>query len=438
MRVAVVLLVMLCGAAAFADDLQRANELAWAKHFAEAEALYRTLPPSREVTLALARVVMWQGRYREAIALFDRVDGVDAIEGRATAEYWSGDLRRAARDFRRVLALAPDRAFARTSLAEIESLASPSQRMSFFGTHDDQPLDAIRGELAATFFSDPLTRWTIVAGGYALDAGRIGDANGELVRVENQTVAGAWTFGGSIGVLAFPDGARRPIGSISVRRRQLELRVDRREEFASATALRTHASSTTTTLRWNHERNWIAAAEVSHRQYFDDNRARSVLAYAVYPWHRDAWTLWTGGSATWRDTDESRFRITATSSTLEQNFFRYAYRGEYDPYWTPDDLREARAVVALERTFARGTFKIQGDAGIAHDRGRAFGPDAGPGPFPANPFTFAFDRDYHPWRAGISAAFDIAPQLRIETGVERSVTVDYRATSFYAALVRRR
>ena len=49
------------------------------------------------------------------------------------------------------------------------------------------------------------------------------------------------TFGGSAGLFTFPDGARRPIGSVMVRHRALTFRVDHREEIASATALRTEA-----------------------------------------------------------------------------------------------------------------------------------------------------------------------------------------------------
>jgi hypothetical protein len=438
MRTLVVMVALLRCAALFADDLQRANELAWARRFAEAEALYRSMPQSREVKLGLARVLLWQGRYVEAIRQFDAIAGIEGLEGRATAEYWSGDLRRAARDFRRVLRLDPGRAFARTSLAEIMSVAAPSQRISIFGARDDQPFDAVRGEVASTFFTDPLTRWTVAAGGYALDAGRVGDASGESLRVENQTKIGRWTLDTSLGVLAFPDQARRPIGSFGVRRGPLEFRVDRREELASATSVRTHASSTTTTLRWSRDKNWIAAAEVSRRRYFDDNEGSAALGYAVFPVRHAAWTFWGGASGTWRDTAETRFGITATSATLEQNSFRYSYRGEFDPYWTPDDLREVRGVVAIQRAFARGTVKVHADGGFARDRGRAFGPDVGPGPFPVDPFTFAFDRDYRPWRAGITAAFDVAPHFRMEAAVERGVTVDYRSTSFHAALVRRR
>ncbi|HEX2062483.1 MAG TPA: tetratricopeptide repeat protein [Thermoanaerobaculia bacterium] len=397
-------------------DLQRAQQLAWQQQFAESEALYRRIlaaePSSREARLGLARVVLWQKRYDEAIAMFRELDGIDALEGRATAEYWSGDLRAAARHFREVLARDPNREFARRSLAEIRSTAVPSQRITVDGVHDDQPLDGVRTEAAATFFSDPLTRWSVAAGGY-----RIEDTGGELIAIENETRTRALTFGARLGMFTFPDGVRRPLGGASVRWQSLTLRVDHREEIASATALNTHASSTTTALRWDHDRDWIGAVELSHRSYFDDNSGRAFVAYAVFPLRRDEWTLWSGGSVAARDTGESRFRLVGD-------------RGRYDPYWTPDELREGRVVLALERSFAKGTVKIHADGGYARDRGRAFGED-GSGPYP-------FDRDYRPWRAGLSGAIALAPSLRLEAGIERSATVDYRSTIVHAALVRRR
>lgn len=443
MRLLVAAVVVLaCATLARADDLQRAEQLAWNKQFRESEALYRQIlartPQSHAAQLGLARVMMWQGRYPEAIALFSRLDGADALEGRATAEYWSGDLRRAARDFERLLALDANRETARRSLNEIRATAVPSQRIVADGTHDDQPYDALRTQLEATFFSDPQTRWGVTAGAYQLDAGRVGDANGQYVVLDNETRLRAFTFNASLGAFTFPDGVRRPIGSLGVRYRRFSLRVDHREELASATSLRTHASSTNTALRWDYDRNVIAAVELSQRNYFDDNSARALVAYAVVPVRRGGFTYWLGASASARDADESRFRMTAVSATLEGTFFRYRYRGEYDPYWTPDDLREARAVAAVERRFTRGGFKLHGDVGYAQDRGRAFGPDVGPGPFPATTYTFAFDRTYRPWRAGLTGDFAIAPALRLEAGIERGATVDYRSTTFHAALVRRR
>ena len=438
MRTVCASLLLVLTVSAIADDLQRANELAWSKRFAEAEALYRRIP-SAEAKLGLARVVLWQGRYAEAIALFEELDGVDALEGRATAEYWSGDFRAAARSFRRVLALDPDRDFARRSLAEIESAARPSQRVSIDGSTDDQPLDALRGEIAATFFSDPLTRWTVAASRTHLEAERFGrEADAESVTIANETKIGKWTFGASAGVFTFPDGVRRPVGGASARHRRFTLSVDRRPELASATSLRTHVASTTTALRWDYDRNWIAAVEASHRRYSDGNEGRALVAYAVAPLRRDSWTFWGGASLAIRDTEESRFGVTAISSTLEGRVFRYRYRGAYDPYWTPDDLIEGRLVVAVERRFERVGVKLHADGGSARDRGRAFGPKSGRTPFPSQVFPFAFERTHHPWRAGIAADVRLTRELGIEAGVERSATVDYRVTAFHAALVRRR
>jgi tetratricopeptide (TPR) repeat protein len=378
---------------ATADDLQRAQELAWAKQFAESEALYRRIvasDPSPAARLGLARVVLWQGRYPEAIRLFAQLDGVDALEGRATAEYWSGDYRSAARSFRRVLELDPKRELARTSLAEIASTMVPSQRILVDGSTDDQPLEVIRTRVAATFFSDPLTKWVAEAGGY--DAA---STSGTFASIANETKVNRLTFSGSVGVFTWPDGVRRPIASAGVRRGSLALRVERQPELATATSLDDHIASTTTTLRWEHDRNWLAAAEVFHRAYSDDNAGSGFSAYALAPIRRGAWTFWGGAAVSARDTEESRF-----------------FAGRYDPYWTPENLVEGRAVIAVER----GGLKFHADAGRARDRGRT----------------------YTPWRAGLDAGIALPADLRFEAGIEHSSTVDYRVTSFHASLVRRR
>ncbi len=442
-RAAVMLVVGLWAAAAWADDVSRAEQLAWDKKFAESEALYREViakTPSRRANLGLARVILWRGRYPEAIERFNALlrtnaKDVDALEGRATAEYWSGDHRAAARDFRRVLQLDPKRETARTSLAEIAATMRPSQRIVVGGVRDDQPLDVNRGEIAATFFYDPLTRWTVAVGAMHLDAERRGTRTADFVRLEGDTQWRGMGFAGSLGLF---DGDF--IGHASARRGSFTLRVERQAELASATAIRADVFSTTTTLRWSRERDrLIAAAELSDRRYSDDNNGQALIAYAVAPvLKRGEWTLWAGASAAVRDTAETRFKPTAVSSSLENGFFRYSYRGEYDAYWTPEELIEGRAVFALERKLSRGRIKIHADGGYAQDRGHAFGPEIGSGPLPPEIFTFAFDRNYNPYRFGLSAGLTIAPTLGLDIGVERSVTVDYRSTSFHAAVARRR
>ena len=394
--VLVVVMVVVCAGAA-ADDLVRAQELAWGKRFAEAEELYRRIlesAPSDDARLGLARVVMWQGRYAEAIALFSRLKGVDALEGRATAEYWSGDYRSAARHFRSVLERDPNRDFARTSLAEITATMTPLQAILVDGFDDDQPFDGIRATLEGTFFSDPLTRWIARAGGYQL-----GSAGGTFVSIANETKVNKLIFSAEAGLFAWPDDVTRPVGGAGVRWKSLTLRVDRRPELFTATSLDDHIASTTTTLRWDHDRDWLASAELIHRNYSDDNAGRGFSAYAVAPLRRNGWTLWSGASIATRDTDQTRFD-----------------GARYDPYWTPEELVEGRAVLAVERTLSNGNIKLSGDGGRARDRGRT----------------------YTPWRTSLSATFSLRGNLRMEAGVERTSTIDYRVTSFHAALVRRR
>lgn len=430
--------------AAPADDLSRAQSLAWAKNFAAAETVYRAIlardPAMRAAQLGLARVVLWQARYPEAIERFARIEPQDAdtLEGIAQASYWSGDLRTAERTFRRVLAIEPDRAASRDALQELAALRRPSQRVTVRIDDDDQPLQRARVEAEAAYYSDPQTRWDVRAGGYTMDAGRIGESDGAFVGIGNETNWRDLTLRAGLGFFTYPDGVRRPTGHLGLRRGELELLVESREALASATALRTHASSLTTTLRWHRERNWIAAAEASHRRWFDDNYTNAVIAYGVAPLvRRGPFTLWGGASAAARDSAESRFDVSAVSSTREGAEFRYSWRGEYDPYWTPRDLFETRAVAALEYRGQRAGFKVHADGGLAMDKGRGFGPETGVTPLPPESYAFEFDRDYNPYRFGISFDQAIGAGYRIEAAAERSVTIDYRSNSFYVSLVRR-
>lgn len=435
------LLITFAAMAAEESDLRRAQQLAWDKHFAESEALYRRIlaedPQSTAARLGLARVVMWQGRYGEAISMFRALSGNEAREGLATALYWSGELRAALREYREVLRVDPQRETARRAIDEIRSAARPWQRVTITGSSDDQPLRMMRGEAAYTFFSDPLTKWSVRSSLYHLDASRAGTSSGESFGIDNETKWAGATVSASLGLFAFPDGVRRPIGRAAVQRNDWTLAVERREEIATSTSLESHAASTGVTLRWYRQRRWLAAAEGTWRRYMDGNRGHALVAWAVAPIRRGAWTAWMGGSGAFRDTRETRFRPTAISSTLNDGIFRYHYRGEYDPYWTPESLREARLVVAVERQFSWGAVKLHADGGAARDRRRGFGPDAGAQPLPQSTFDFSFTRDSRPYRAGLSADLVLTRSIRLQAGAERSVSIDYRSTSFHAGLVRR-
>ena len=92
-----------CAVLWFAQLIEEAQRLAWQKHFAAAEKLYRQVlrsdPASRDAKFGLAQVLLWEGQYAEARWLFKSLKGADAAEGAATAAYWQGDFRTASREF---------------------------------------------------------------------------------------------------------------------------------------------------------------------------------------------------------------------------------------------------------------------------------------------------------------------------------------------------
>lgn len=432
-------------------DLARAQSLAWAKRFDEAASLYMAIhrrhPGSHDATLGLARVRLWQGRYGEARALFRRLENdPDALEGAATAAYWSGDFRTAEREFRALLAQHPNRETARRSLDELRASSATTERIDAGYVDDDQPFRAARTEARVSFFTDPLTRWDGIAGAYHVSS-NLSRGGAPFAMAQNETVLPALrlTATTSLGGIRTPDHETHAIGGFSARFKllphdTLTAAFARREIMTTATRLYPFAN--VTSLRWHHDAPWLASIGAERDRFSDRNSANAFDGYVLFPVRKQqSWTLWTGISALARDTAESRFYVTQISATRDPTgrFFLYSYRGAYDPYWTPQGLREARLIVAVERRTGAGlTMKLQADGGSARDRAVTFWPDAGPSPFPSEIGSSLFSRHYDPWRLRFSMAKPLAGGLSIEAGYERSVTAYYRANTFHASLARRR
>ncbi|MEO6326362.1 MAG: tetratricopeptide repeat protein, partial [Thermoanaerobaculia bacterium] len=90
--------------AGIAESLSRARQLAVARRFDEAVALYdevlREAPELWDASLGRAEALVWGGRYRAAALayrelLVRRPGSIEALRGLARAAYWSGDFRRA-------------------------------------------------------------------------------------------------------------------------------------------------------------------------------------------------------------------------------------------------------------------------------------------------------------------------------------------------------
>lgn len=432
-----------------ADLIQEARQLAWQKQFAAAEKLYREAllqsPRSRDAVIGLAQVLLWEGRYREARRLFRTLpDDINAAEGAATAAYWQGDYRTAEREFAAISVAHPERSVSVKSLAEIRGAGRGDVRLLVDGVRDDQPYRAWRSGVTMSSFSDPLTRWDVAAGGYHI--ARVEP----FVTISNETAL-PWhrlTVTTMAGVLRWPDGVTRPIGSLAFKRRltsnaAVTISAEHRELLTNSTAVQTHPAVTRLALAWSRfaQRGWLAGAEAGHNRYFDENSGGYVQGYALWPvLKRQTTTLWIGASAAARNTSENRFELDAMSSTrLPDGTFAYHYRGSYRNYWTPVDYREARAIVTIAQTLRSNVeLKAQAERGVARDEARAFGPSAGVSPVPSGVFAFDFRRTFHPYRISAGASLAISPAMKLQCDIERTVTSFYRANGFRAILVRSR
>jgi tetratricopeptide (TPR) repeat protein len=446
------LLALHAQAATIDDELRRAQDLAWHKRFAEAEGLYRRIidrnPESRAAALGLGQVLLWEQRYREAASVYRRLlrsapDDVDARRGLATAEYWSGDFRSAQRDFASVLAARPNDADARKALTDIAATTVPVIESENAFVTDDQPLRRATVGISTAFFSDPLTKWTGTAGTYALSArdSGFGSATAPFASIAvNATIpAPHLRASGTVRVLRFPDGTTKPLGGVGLAREwshaSITAEIDRHEILYTASALRGHPSETVSTLGWNRNTDATSSAAAVHWiRYFDRNRGRAAEAYHLVRIAKSARaSLSAGASASYRDTDESRFRlIGASAAPVAGRGFAYAYDARYDPYWTPRHLIEMRGIVAATVDAGRATIRLHGDGGWAQDRDLIFGPASGTAalaPLFAPPIEAS--RTFHPWRASAEVAVPLRGAFTITFGAERQTTVFYRATALH-------
>lgn len=441
-----------CVAAAQEVSLQHAQRLAWSRHFAEAERVYRQLlrrsPHSRDVRIGLANVLLWEGRYRQARAMFldlesERPGDVEVAEGAATAAYWQGDFRSAEREFRTIGTPAALR-----ELRQIEMAARGSDRLLVDGVSDDQPYRLWRSAIETSIFSDPLTRWDVSAGFYRADNPTFGIIRNEpFVTITNE-LGLPWqrlTLTTNAGALRWPDGTTRPIGGIAAalrisRASSIRAAIEHRELLRTSTAIRSHPAVTRLTLGWSRyaANEWLAGAEAGELQYFDHNRGWYAQAYGLWPLlRRGTLTIWGGASGAYRDTRDSRFYVEAVSSELSGPEFFYSYRGAYTPYWTPQRLAEGRAILSAQQSVGRQvTLKAQMEAGVARDLGVAFGPSEGNSLFPPSIFSFTFHRTFLPTRFALSASLKLNAAYTIDVGAVRETTVFYRANEFEASVVR--
>ncbi|HUP62912.1 MAG TPA: tetratricopeptide repeat protein [Thermoanaerobaculia bacterium] len=391
----------------------------WSEAEAEARETVRRFPESRDAQLTLAQVVLWRGRYTEARTLFARLvarnaEDIEARLGAAQAAYWSGDYREALREFRAILRRRPDHPDARRAVGEILSAARPGYSAGAGGISDDQPYRSMFGGVTAYAFSDPLTKWQLGAGTTRLRTDRL-SADVREITASGETVLprAAIHVQGALRWMRFPDERSELLPLVSIGRRFGRSRAavawQRRELLRARTALHSHPFADVLSIRWSHDHpgapQFSAGAE--RLRYFDGNHGTSADAYGLFPVGRIA----LGASAAWRDTREPRFRPDT---------------GEYDPYWTPHDLREARLIAAASARRGNVTLDLHLDGGVARDRVLYL--------FAESP---SFQRTFHPWRASLAVTAPLSPRGTLSLSAERSSTVFYTANEIRASLAGR-
>jgi len=404
-------------AARIDDDLRAAERLAWQKRFAEAEQQYREVlrraPQSRAAALGLGQVLLWEQRYDVAAAVYRRLlqdspNDVDARKGLATAEYWSGDFRAARRDYAVVVRARPTDAESRKALADIAAASAPLLASDNDFVSDDQPLRRARMSVAYTAFSDPLTKWTATAGTYALSARGFGSATSPFASITGSTSlpSAHLRAGASLRLFRFPDGETKMLGGLALAREwrgaTISADVDQHELLYTASSLRTHASETTTTLGWSRSNDAASSALALHAiRYFDGNSGHAADGYHLARIaHGASGSLSIGAAVSYRDTEESRLIVAGNER-------------RYDPYWTPLDLFEVRAVAAATLNAGRAAVHVHADGGWARDR------DEG------------LQRTFHPWRMSADVAFPLHGAFTATIGVEHRTTVFYNANSIH-------
>ena len=437
-------------------ELLLAETLAWQKSYAEAEAIYRRVlrrsPANADAQLGLGRVLLWMGRYQEARAvlraILDRDPAIiDAREELARSWYWSGDFRTAEREFGRVLAADPARTSAADDLEAIRSTGRPGGSFEAGHRTDDQPfrLESVRA--TAHLFSDPLSRWGIIAGVSRMVGEQGRSEQVPTARVTSQVGLPRLraTLNGEVGVSDLPGRSAELVGGLRVSRSlgssQVLLASFSREPLLyNLAALDRAELLTRSALAWERHGSWLASIRAAHLAYSDENEGVALDGYVLVPLiRRPTWTLHSGISAAWRDTDESRFRPRKVEAvSIGPGHFIYAFEGIYDPYWTPVRLREARGVVAAAGSEERNIqWNVRLTAGVARDEAIAFGPGEGATAVPPVIFRFPHDREYHPWTAAAGLEWKLGGTTSLALDFEHSRTVDYEANEIRAAVVGR-
>jgi len=425
----------------------------WAKDRSSADSIYaRALarhPDDGALRLEYARFLIEtsaRARARVILAPMVATDSVSyppAQVARArtllgTADYWSGAVTGARREFATALRLDTSVTDARRALTEIETAAAAWVRIGSAFWNDDQPLRHASFDAEAGWYPNPLTPLVIRAASTVFD----GDASRENVSSAEAALttylpSAHLDLGLGAGVLqrSFADAndwtARAALGVRLPHLITLQTRFERAPYTHTVRSLEQPVMVDLLEggVRWGAPRGWLGEVLARREGYPDDNAVSTAYAWVLAPLVRHAVvTVQAGYSFAAQSAEESRF-VPRENVNVPPGQGVVSVPGEYNPYYTPRNLRAHSALVSAS-VHPKGRWSVSGDgryALSARDEAPVLVAVATP---PNVTVSRGFyDRSFTPWNVRGSIEFAATESLRIGVGAEGGRSAYYSFTS---------
>ena len=427
----------------------------WAKDVRSADSIYSAAlvrhPGDHELRLEYGQLLVETGsgsRARTVLAPFAvTTDSATTIppatlaRGRAlagTLAYWSGDFVEARRQFVEALRLDPSHAEARRQLREIELAAATWLRVGAGGWDDDQPLQRFAANAEGGWFANPLTPLTLRAQATQFDTDGVQESvalvDGSIAtylpkaRVEFSLGAGLVqrTFGDAT------DWTGRATLGIRLHPTTLLQGSAQRVPYVNTTASLSTPIMTESVdglLRWRRQ-GWIAEAVARKEVYPDDNDITTGYVWFLAPLVRRArGVLQAGYSFTAQSAASNRFVPRDESIVFPPGQPPSSIPGEYDPYYTPRNLR-VHAGLASARLTPNERWTLTIDATVplsARDDAPLL--VVVPSPPGVEIQRTYYDRHFSPW--DVRGGFDLAvtEAVHLALSVERGERAYYEFSS---------
>ncbi len=355
-----------------------------------------------------------------------------------TADYWRGDFTGARNEFRTALALDSSLADARRQLLEIETAAAPWVRVGTDLWDDDQPLRYASFNAEGGWFVTPLTPIDVRARSSVYDA----DSASHAILAAEASVtsyfpaahldlaAGAGVLDRSFGE-ALDWTARVSLGVRLPGTVQLQAKYARSPYTNTVRSLDQGimVQALEANARFGKAVSWNGELGARHEIYPDDNSVSSGFGWILAPLASgEKGALHIGYGFTAQSAAESRF-LPRADVNVRPGDPPTMIPGEYNPYYTPDNLRVHSA---LANASVRPTRQLRIEAGgryalsAREDAPVLYGVASPPSATVERTF---YERSFTPWSARGTMDWNATPAMRISLGAEHGREAYYQFTT---------